>query len=87
MPDEEKGCTEILNEIISRYSRIAFEKNGENPLPEVGNEPIETEKDFWDWFCGEMKNDKFKQCFLKNEREDFYGSLKVLREEYKTRCK
>lgn len=90
MPKESRVCTEVLNEIISRYSKIAFEKDTvkeEQHEAEAEDTEVETEEDFWTWFCGEMKTKSFKDCFVKNEREDFYGSLKTVRDEYESRCK
>ncbi len=88
MPKSSGGCTEILNEIISRYSRIVYEKTAEPEITKEGQEEkIETESDFWSWFCESMKDKKFKSCFEDSERTDYYGSLSTIREEHKKRCK
>lgn len=88
MPKVDRVCTEILNEIISKYSRSKFETadvSGEES--EVGEEPKETEEEFWNWFCSGMKDTNFKKCFLDSDREDFYGALKTVREQYESKCK
>ncbi|AKA48986.1 hypothetical protein IX51_07640 [uncultured archaeon] len=90
MPKDDRVCTEVLNEIISRYSRIAFEKGGEEKEEAtlgVVEQKNGTEEEFWAWFCKEMKNKSFRDCFEKSEREDFYGSLSAVRKEYDSRCK
>lgn len=88
MPQDNKVCNEVLNEIISRYSRAKFEENGERTSEESEiREGKETETDFWSWFCEQMKDKNFKNCFENSDREDFYGSLKTIREEYPSRCK
>lgn len=88
MPSGDRVCTEVLNEIISRYSKTKFEKmSGSDEEPQVETEPLESEDEFWRWFCSEMKDSSFKKCLEISTREDFYGALKSVREEYKSRCK
>ncbi len=90
MPEDRRECTEVLNEIISRYSKVAFEKGSK--VEEEKNQPIQeegpaTEEEFWTWFCSEMKDKGFKKCFEDTDRDDFYGSLATIRKEYEGRCK
>lgn len=88
MPSADRVCTEILNEIISRFSKMKFEKNSiQEGEPQVKAEPLESEGEFWNWFCKEMKDSKFKKCMESSTREDFYGALKTVREEYASKCK
>lgn len=89
MPSKNRVCNEVINEVISRYSRVAFE-NGEAESPvesKVREGDVKlTEQDFWGWFCDEMNAKEFRDCFINNERDDFYGSLKAIRAEYESRC-
>lgn len=90
MPEVKRQCTEVVNEIISRYSRIAFEKDESNVDDDSATtrELIDsTQEEFWTWFCSEMKDNDFKKCFLDKSRDDFYGSLEAVRKEYEQRCK
>lgn len=88
MNQNEKTCTEIVGEIISKYSNI---KTGETSTRfEVRNETatvLESEKEFWDWFCSNVNDKHFMECFLESDREDYYGSLEEIRAKYKERCK
>ena len=90
MPEDKRECTEVLNEIISKYSKVAFEKNSKEEVEKtesIQEQKLATEGEFWTWFCGEMKDKNFRKCFEDTKRDDFYGSLATIRKEYESRCK
>lgn len=86
--DDSTVCTEVINEIISRYSRVKnYEEGEKKDQPPEEETTRESESDFWGWFCESIKDSKFKKCFLDSDRDDFYGSMKSIREQYESKCK
>lgn len=86
MPKKDTACTEVLNEVISRYSRVVFE-NTEGSKKDASSVNQESDKDFWPWFCKSMNEDHFRKCFEGSQRTDFYGSLDSVRKQYEEKCK
>lgn len=85
MPKKDTTCTEILNEIISRYSKSVFEDSKGNSSGEQNVNRVPNEE-FWPWFCESIKEERFRKCFEGSKRTDFYGSLGAVRKEYKEMC-
>ena len=88
MEQKVKTCTEIIGDIISKYSNV---RTGDTSTRiEYGKENstvLEREKEFWGWFCENIKDQHFKQCFTETTRDDYCGSLAEIRKKYQEKCK
>lgn len=71
---EDSDCNSFINELVSRYGNSA-EISGSH------------ESEFWQWLCPLLKDNGKLDCLMNSNRDDFYGAIRSVRENYSKKCK